>query len=468
MSDTHLHFIAGAWAEGGPARALINPATEAPAGAVAIGGAAEIERAVAAARAAFPAWAATAPGVRAQVLARLLEALEARRDRIIAVHAAEVGTPQGVGGYIHAMATIETTRTAQRLAGEYPFEEPLGSALVQKLPVGVVGAITPWNVPLQLVAAKAAPALAAGCTLVLKPSELTPGCAALFAEAAQAADLPAGVFNLVHGDAAAGEALVAHPGVDMVSFTGSAPVGRRIGSIAAGRMARLLLELGGKSASLVLDDADVADAAVKTARQVFMNSGQGCVAWSRLLVPRARLGEAVEAACAVAQGLSLGDPADPAVTLGPLISAAQRARVAEKVAKGLVEGAVLACGGPDAPVPERGWFYAPTVLSGVDNAWSVAREEIFGPVLCILPYDGEDQGVAIAEDSEYGLHGAVFSGDPARALAVARRLRTGQVSVNGGRFESGAPFGGFRQSGIGRQGGRYGLEAYLELKALHL
>lgn len=469
MGSRHTHLIDGHGSDSVADAPIVNPATEIEIGRVALGTKYDIDDAVAAARRAFGHWSSRAPAARGEVLDRLATALEQRRDAIVAVHAAEVGTPAGAGALIHARATIETARNAAELTRTFAFEEALGTARVQKMPVGVVAAITPWNVPLQLAVAKVMPALAAGCTVVLKPSELTAGCTAILIDAVTEAGVPAGVVNVVQGDGIAGAALAGHPGIDMVSFTGSARVGREIGRGAGERMTRMLLELGGKSASIILDDADVEHAATHTARQVFLNSGQGCIAWSRLLVPYRLLDAAVAAARQTAEALVLGDPAHPGVTMGPLVTRGHRDRVGARVALALAAGARLVTGGGAGQVPQRGWFYPPTVLCDVENAMAIAREEVFGPVLCIIGYDGsDDAAVALADDSDYGLHGAVFSGDPDRARAVARRLRTGQVTVNSAHFEPAAPFGGFRQSGVGRQGGPYGLAAYLELKTLHL
>jgi acyl-CoA reductase-like NAD-dependent aldehyde dehydrogenase len=318
--------------------------------------------------------------------------------------------------------------------------------------------------------AKVAPALAAGCTVVLKPSEVAPLSAFVLAEAAEEVGLPPGVLNVVTGrGAAAGEALVGHPDVDVVSFTGSTAAGRRVAALAAQTVKRVTLELGGKSPSIVLDDADLEDAVNSAVRQCMLNSGQTCIAWSRLLVPRELHDRAVEVAAAVVDGYVLGDPLDPATTLGPVATAAHRDRVRAAIRSGVDEGAALAAGGEAGPGGlDRGWFVRPTVFGGVDNAMSVAREEVFGPVLAVLPYDGEDDAVRMANETIYGLAAGVFSGDRERALRVARRLRAGMVDVNGGGFNMLAPFGGYKQSGYGRELGRHGLDAYFEVKSLQL
>ncbi len=346
--------------------------------------------------------------------------------------------------------------------------EEIGNSLVVREPLGVVAAITPWNYPLHQIAAKVAPALAAGCTVVLKPSELTPLCAVAFAEICAAVGLPAGVLNLVtgYGDVV-GESLMSHPGVDYVSFTGSEGIGRRIGEVTGRNLVPSGLELGGKSACLVLDDADLALAVTSCVTRCMLNSGQTCIALTRLLVPRERLAEAETIAAAVAQAHVLGDPFDPATHMGPLVSAVQRDRVRGHIGRAVLEGARLVTGGTLAPC-ERGYFVSPTVLSDVRSEMTVAQEEIFGPVLSILAYDGEEDAIRIANDSRYGLSGAVWSGDEDRALRVARRIRTGQVDVNGAAFNPCAPFGGVDASGRGRELGAHGLSEFFYVKSIQL
>jgi acyl-CoA reductase-like NAD-dependent aldehyde dehydrogenase len=355
-------------------------------------------------------------------------------------------------------------------AAELRWEEQVGNSLVVREPAGVVAAITPWNYPLHQVCAKLAPALAAGCTVVLKPSELAPLTAYLLAGALAEAGLPAGAVNLVTGTGpVVGEALTAHPMVDMISFTGSIGAGRQVMRAAADGVKRVALELGGKSSLVVLDDADLAPAVDRVMASCFSNNGQTCSALTRLLVPAAWLGDAEAIAAEAAARQLLGDPFDGATTVGPLVSAAQRDRVLGYVHSGLDEGATLVAGGAGRPAGfDRGFYVAPTVLSGVRNEMRVAQEEIFGPVLTLLPYADEDDAVRQANGTPYGLSGGVWSGDPQHARAVARRLRTGQVSVNGGAFNAAAPFGGYKQSGIGRELGRFGLEEFLETKAMHL
>jgi acyl-CoA reductase-like NAD-dependent aldehyde dehydrogenase len=353
---------------------------------------------------------------------------------------------------------------------DFPFEETVGNSLVVREPVGVVGCITPWNYPLHQIAAKVAPALAAGCTVVVKPSEVTPLNAFVLAEIMQAVGLPAGVFNLVTGlGPEVGEALVIDPDVDMISFTGSTRVGRRIGELAAPMVKRVALELGGKSPNVILDDADLQAAVVDGLGKCFLNSGQTCSALTRMLVPRARLAEAEQIAAAAVAQTTVGDPLEADTRLGPLVSEAQRERVRGYIRKGVEEGAKLVAGGDEPPEGlQRGYFVRPTVFSDVRPDMTIAQEEIFGPVLAIMPYDDEDDAVRIANDTIYGLAGGVWSGDPERAKRVARRIRTGQIEINGATFNPTAPFGGFKQSGHGRELGRYGLEEFLEVKSLQL
>jgi aldehyde dehydrogenase (NAD+) len=334
----------------------------------------------------------------------------------------------------------------------------------------VVGAITPWNYPLHQIALKVAPALAAGCTVVLKPSEVAPFNAFILAEVVEAAGLPKGVFNLVTGfGPAAGEALVKHPQVDMISFTGSTRAGKRISEVAAQTVKRVALELGGKSASVILEDADLAAAVKGTINSCFLNSGQTCAAHTRMLVPESKYTEAAKIAKEIAEGFTVGDPFGDSARLGPLVSAAQRERVRTYIRKGMAEGAELITGGPESPpgLP-RGYYVKPTVFGRVKPESTIAREEIFGPVLAIIPYKDEEDAIRIANDSLYGLAGGVWSGDEAHALRVARRMRAGQIDINGGPFNMQAPFGGFKQSGKGRELGRFGMEEFLEYKSLQL
>ncbi|MFK3979788.1 aldehyde dehydrogenase family protein [Micromonospora sp. NPDC050397] len=444
-----------------------NPATEQLVGSVPAGTAADVDRAVAAAHTAFESWAATDPADRAAALDRLHAALTARTDEIARIVALELGTPLKVATRVQAGLPLTVLRGYVELAAAPPATQRVGHSLVVREPIGVVGAITPWNYPLHQVVAKLAPALAAGCTVVLKPSELTPLVAYLLFDAVDEAGLPPGVVNLVTGTGAVvGEAIAGHDGVDMVSFTGSTGTGRRISHLAADRIARVALELGGKSANVILDDADLGAAVKVGVGNALLNSGQTCAAWTRMLVHRSRYDEALALAARAAEGYPLGDPFDAATRLGPLVSSSQRTRVRDHVERGIADGARLLTGGLDAEVPERGHFVAPTVLADVDPDSALAQEEIFGPVLAVIPFDDDDHAVAIANNSRYGLSGAVWSGDDNRALAVARRMRTGAVDINGAAFNPLAPFGGYKQSGIGRELGTFGLDEFLQTKAI--
>ncbi|MFZ9482851.1 MAG: aldehyde dehydrogenase family protein, partial [Ilumatobacteraceae bacterium] len=359
---------------------------------------------------------------------------------------------------------------AAQLLGSYPFEEQVGNSLVVREAIGVVGCITPWNYPLHQIALKVAPALAAGNTVVLKPSEVAPINAFILAEVIHEAGLPAGVFNLVTGvGPVVGEAIAAHADVDMVSFTGSTRAGKRVAEVASQTVKKVSLELGGKSANVILPDADMAKAVADGVGKCFLNSGQTCTALTRMLVPRERLAEVEQIAAATAAAFTPGNPFDQSTRLGPLVSAAQRDRVRGFIRTGVEEGATLIAGGAETPEGlEQGYFVAPTVFSNVSRDMTIAREEIFGPVLSIMPYDSEEEAIEIANDTIYGLAGGVWAGDQEKAKAVARRLRAGQVEVNGGAFNVMAPFGGYKQSGLGREAGKFGLEEFLEVKALQL
>ncbi len=453
-------YIDGGWrpADGPGTIPVLNPATEQEIGRVPAGTATDIDTAVRAARAALPGWAATPPTERAARLAALRDVLTARTDEIAATVTAELGAPRAFAKAVHAGLPIAVTASYAELAAAYPFEEKLGTSVVYREPVGVVGAITPWNYPLHQIVAKVAPAFAAGCTVVLKPAEDTPLVAQLFAAAVHEAGLPAGVFNLVTGlGPVAGQALVEHPGVDLVSFTGSTEVGRRIGGTAGSAVKRVALELGGKSANVILPSADLTRAVHVGVANVMANSGQTCSAWTRMLVHAAQYDAAVE--------LAAGAAAKYQNRIGPLVSAAQRDRVRGYIDKGMAEGARLVAGGTDAP-RACGYYVRPTVFADVTPEMAIAQEEIFGPVLSILKYTDEDDAVRIANSTVYGLAGAVWAGDDAEAVAFARRMDTGQVDINGGRFNPLAPFGGYKQSGVGRELGPHGLAEYLQTKSL--
>ncbi|MGH9224786.1 MAG: aldehyde dehydrogenase family protein [Acidimicrobiales bacterium] len=473
MDDRDRLYIGGGWVD--PAGAgrieVIEAATEDVLARVPAGNAEDVGRAVTAARAAFEGWAATPAEERAECLDRLHAGILASLVDLGTLIAHEVGMPARTAMVAQAGVALVVAESFAELARTFPFEERVGNSTVVYEPIGVVGALTPWNYPLFQAVSKVAPALAAGCTIVLKPSEVAPLSAFALADLIHEAGFPAGTFNLVTGYGhEAGEALVGHPGVDMVSFTGATAKGRRVAEVAGRALKRVTLELGGKSASVVLDDADLEEAVQASVRQALLNSGQTCMAWARLLVPRDQHDEAARLAAKVVEQLVVGDPHDPSTDLGPLASAAQRDRVRRYIEAGVREGATLVTGGAEPPLGlERGFYVRPTVFADVSNDMTIATEEIFGPVISIIPYDGEDDAVRIANDSPYGLHGAVFSADRARAQRVARRLRTGQVDVCGvGGFNPRAPFGGYKQSGRGRELGRWGLEEFLEVKSLQL
>lgn len=465
-------YIDGRWvaSTGTSVIDVIDPTTEKVIGQVPEGTEADVARAVAAARAAFADWAGTAVERRAKLLQAVADRLEARAEEVATLITREVGAPIALARRLQVGVPIGTFTSMPTLLGEITFEERVGNSLVLREPIGVVGCLTPWNFPIHQIAAKVAPALAAGCTVVLKPSEIAPLAAFILAEAIDDADLPDGVFNLVMGTGpVVGEAIAAHPGIDMVSFTGSTRAGRRVSELASATVKPVTLELGGKSPNIILDDADLERAVPDGVAWCFFNSGQACIALSRMLVPRSKLAEAEHIAVEATESLTLGDPFDEQTRLGPLTSAGQRERVWGYIAKGLEEGARLLTGGIGPPEGlDRGYFVRPTVFSGVRNDMTIAREEIFGPVLSILAYDSEEEAVTIANDTDYGLWGAVWSADPDRAQRVARRLRAGQIQVNGGAYNPLAPFGGYKQSGHGRELGRFAIESYLTTTSLQL
>jgi acyl-CoA reductase-like NAD-dependent aldehyde dehydrogenase len=463
-------YIDGAWvpSTGSGSIEVLSASTEEIIGSIPEGTTDDVDRAVRAARRAFASWSQTTVEQRAEYLEKITQGLSARIDQVASLVATEVGMPLSMATAIQAGLPIMTTGQTARIVREFPFEEEVGNSLVVREPVGVVGCITPWNYPLHQVANKVAPALAAGCTVVLKPSEVAPFTAFVLAEVVAEAGLPAGAFNLVTGyGPVVGEAIASHPEVDAVSFTGSTRAGTRVAELASRTVKRVTLEMGGKSPNVILDDADLESAVRNGVNNAFLNSGQTCSALTRMLVPRGKQDEAVRIAVEQAAKLRVGDPFDEQTRLGPLVSDVQRERVRGYIRKGVSEGARLVVGGADAPADlERGYYVRPTIFADVTPDMTIAREEIFGPVLSIMPYDTEEDAVRIANDTTYGLAGAVWSGDPARAERVARRLRTGQVDVNGGRFNPLAPFGGYKQSGIGRELGRFGLEEFLETKSL--
>ena len=444
--------------------AVINPTTEERIDDVPASGPQDVDRAVAAARAAFDGWSRTPRAERVDVLLALRDALAARSEEMASTITAEMGAPIGIAKKIQVALPITVLGSMETIRDE---PERIGNSLVVREPVGVVGAITPWNYPLHQAVAKLAPALAAGCTVVHKPSEVAPLSAYLLAEIIDGIGLPAGVYNLVPGAGTpTGTAIVEHADVDMVSFTGSTRAGRQVAALAAPTVKRVALELGGKSANVILPDADHAAAVKVGVANCLLNSGQTCTAWTRMLVHRSRYDEAVELAAAAAARYVVGDPTDPATKLGPLASQAQRDRVQSYVERGIADGAKPVTG--NGKVPERGYFVAPTVFADVTPDATIAQEEIFGPVLCVIGYNDEDEAARIANAVTYGLAGGVWSADVEHAVAFARRLRTGQVDINGAAFNPLAPFGGFKQSGNGRELGRYGIEEFTELKSIQL
>ena len=469
MYDCTKNYIDGQWvASSGGLHDVINPATEKPIGQVAFGTPEDVDRAVAAARAAFEEFSQWSVEQRLELLGRIADAYKARYDDMAAAITAEMGAPAGFAlkaqagsGLGHVKATIAALR-------DFEFEEKIGQSAVLKEPIGVCGLITPWNWPINQIACKVAPALAAGCTMVLKPSEIAPVDATIFAEILDAAGVPAGVFNLVHGDGpGVGAAMSSHPGIDMMSFTGSTRAGILVAKAAADTVKRVAQELGGKSANIILESAPLDKAVVAGVRTMFSNSGQSCNAPSRMLVPAGRYEEAVAIAVATAEKTVVGDPLAEGTHIGPVISESQYNRIQGLIEQGIAEGARVAAGGPGKPEGlETGYYVKPTVFRNVSNDMTIAREEIFGPVLCMIPYATLDEAIRIANDSEYGLSGYVYGGTREEALAVARRLRTGMVHLNGAPNDVQAPFGGYKKSGNGREWGALGIEDFLEVKAV--
>lgn len=463
-------FINGKWQKstGSEQISVMNPATESVIGEVPAGTVADTDQAIIAARAALPSWSATSPQVRAGYLRQVHQELVGRAPEIAALITDEIGMPIKLSQRIQAGLPALVLNSYIELLEQYQFSERVANSLVIKEPIGVVAAITPWNYPLHQLLIKVAAALAAGCTVVAKPSELAPLNAFILADIVDSCGLPPGVFNLVSGyGSVVGEVLASHPDVDMVSLTGSTRAGMRVSVLAAETIKRVALELGGKSAAIILDDADLETAVKATVNSCFLNSGQTCSAQTRMLVPESLYLQTSQMAVDVASKFIPGSPHDTKTRIGPLVSEQQRDRVVHFIRRGIDAGAELLLGGEEPPVGlPLGYYVQPTVFGRVTADMAIAQEEIFGPVLCIMPYADEEDAIRIANDSVYGLSGAVWSETPERAERVARRMQTGQVDINGGRFNLLAPFGGYKQSGNGRELGRYGLEEFLQTKSL--
>jgi acyl-CoA reductase-like NAD-dependent aldehyde dehydrogenase len=471
MHNYKMLFIDGQWQtpSGQGIAEVINPATEGVAGSVPLGDERDVDRAVAAARGVFGRWAPPPSGGRPGYIRALAEQLRAGADEMAAVITAELGMPVQWCRSVQVDGPIVGLEQYVELAGLMDEVREVGNSLVIREAVGVCAFINPWNYPLHQLIGKLAPALAAGCTVVVKPSQETPLHAFLLARMIEAIGLPAGVFNLVSGPGSkVGEALAKHPDVDMVSFTGSTGAGVRVAQAAAPSVKRVCLELGGKSPLLIAEDADLAAAVRYGVQDVMINSGQTCTALTRMLLPASRYAEAVELAIAETRSLRMGDPLDPQSFLGPMCSAAQRRTVRDYIQAGQQEGARLVCGGETAQEFERGFYVRPTVFADVDNRMRIAQEEIFGPVLCLIPYADEAQAIEMANDSPFGLSSGVWAGSTDRALQLGRQLRAGQCFLNGAAFNYQAPFGGYKQSGNGREWGEEGLNEFVEVKAIQV
>jgi len=470
MREGLRFYIDGGWVDPIERRAIdvINPATEKAIGRVSLGSSADVDRAVAAARTAFATYGHTSKAERIALLEKVVVCYQDRLDDLAKTISLEMGAPMSLSTSAQApMGLLQLNTTLEVLQG-YEFQRAQGSSLIIKEPIGVCGLITPWNWPMNQIMCKVAPALGAGCTIVLKPSEVTPLSAIILAEVMHAAGVPAGVFNLVNGDGAGvGVAIAEHPDVDMVSITGSTRAGVLVAKAAADSVKRVTQELGGKSANIILKDADLKTAVTHGVEKCFANSGQSCTAPSRMFVHESQHAEALAIAKEVAAGLEPGDPDSPDTAMGPVANKTQYDRIQGLIQKGIDEGAELVCGGTGKPdgLP-TGFFVKPTVFGGVRNDMTIAREEIFGPVIAILPYETEEEAIALANDTEYGLSGCVYSGDVEHAVAVGSQLRTGQVHINGASADFTAPFGGYKKSGNGREWGVQGFEEFLETKAL--
>jgi len=463
-------FIDGRWVApaGSETVSVVNPCREEAITTVALGNREDVDRAVAAAGAAFPSWSRTPVGERASWLARISQAMAARQNEIGDTIATEMGMPAPWSRMIQAGLPVATLNSFAPILEQYPFEYAMGATQIVKEAVGVCGFITPWNYPLHQIIGKVAPALAAGCTMIVKPSQLAPLNAFILAEIVEEVGLPPGVFNLVSGSGSVvGQALASHPDIDMVSLTGSTSSGVLVARAAARTIKRVTLELGGKSANVLLPDADFTTAVVKGVHNCFLNSGQTCTALTRMIVPAERQGEVTALAKVTAEKMVLGDAFTEGVYLGPMVDGHQQASVRSYIETGMREGATLVTGGPEQPEQlKKGYFVKPTVFADVRAEMTIAQEEIFGPVLCIIPYRTEEEAIEIANNSIYGLSGSVWSGDLERARRAARQIRSGQVVINGADFDIDAPTGGYKHSGIGRERSKYGLEEYLEIKAV--
>ncbi len=470
MQEKLKFYIDGKWVDPVSPKTLdvINPANEEPFARISLGSKADVDKAVAAARKAFETFSRTTKEERLALMQKIVEVYQKRYGEIVEAISREMGAPLGLSKAAQAAMGMAHLSQAMKVLKEFEFTKVQGTTAIEYEPVGVVGMITPWNWPINQIACKVAPALAAGCTMVLKPSEIAPMNAMLFAEVLDEAGVPPGVFNLVNGDGpTVGEAMSAHPGIDMMSFTGSTRAGIAVAKAAADTVKRVAQELGGKSANIVLDDADLKKAIVGGVMNMFSNSGQSCNAPSRMFVPRAKQDEAMTIAKATAERVKVGDPFAEGTTMGPVVSEAQYNKIQGLIEKGIAEGATLVCGGPGRPEGlNRGYYVRPTVFANVTNDMTIAREEIFGPVLCMLPYDSEEEAIRLANDTVYGLSGYVQSGSLEHARKVAARLRTGNVHLNGAGVDLNAPFGGYKQSGTGREWGEFGFEEFLEVKAV--
>lgn len=470
MYDFRRFFIDGTWVQPSGRREIdvINPATEQPVGRILLGTGEDVDAAVKAARRAFESFSETSRPERIALLERIVAVYERRMEDVATAISDEMGAPMNFALRAQADSGLEHLRTTLAVLKEFEFEEMIGSTQIRREPVGVCGLITPWNWPMNQIACKVAPALAAGCTMILKPSEIAPLSAHVFAEIMEEAGVPKGVFNLVDGDGpTVGEAISRHPDIDMVSFTGSTRAGVLVAKAAADSVKRVSQELGGKSANIILEDADLHTAVKRGVLSMMSNTGQSCNAPSRMLVPEKLYDQAVQIAKEIAAKPVVGDPKSDGVTMGPVANKSQFEKIQRLIEAGIAEGATLVAGGPGRPEGiAKGYFVRPTVFANVNNSMTIAREEIFGPVLTMIPYKDEEEAIRIANDTVYGLSGYVYSGNLDRARRVARRLRTGMVHLNGASTDANAPFGGYKQSGNGREWGREGLKEFLEVKAV--